>query len=150
MPSSTRVVASARPSARRPSSGRAGQLRIALDSVQQRGREPRADLEPGRREVLGQDRRRRAVVGPDVVDRRFPAGALRVVVDHQVDVLQPQRDRLAEHVRLHVDQRDAVELVELIGFDRAHLEAERLDHRDVLGPLRLAERDERRGRRFAP
>ena len=105
---------------------------------------------PGGLEILGEDGRGGAVARPQVLERRVPAGALGVMVDHDVGLGHAQRRRVAEHARLHVHQREAVELVELGGRDRAHLDAERLHHGHVLGPRDGAERDQRRGGRAPP
>ncbi len=113
-------------------------------------RPPRPNLHVGRAHVLGEDRRGRAVARPDVADHRVVAGTLGMVVDHDVHREHACGRALAEHRRLHVDQRERVELGQLVGRHGADLDAERAHHRDVLGPLHLAERDQRCGRAPSP
>ena len=72
-----------------------------------------------------------------------------MVVDHDVHREHARGRALAEDGRLHVDQREAVELLQLRRRDDADLDAERRDHRAVLGALHRAERDQRRGRALA-
>ena len=126
------------------------QLRVALDAVGERRREPRPQLDLRGAHVLGQDRRGGAVRGPDVLDHGVVAGALGVVVDHEIHRAQPRGRLVAEHRRLYVEQRQRIELAELVGGERAHVDVERVDHRAVLGPRDLAEGDQRRGRTLAP
>jgi len=95
--------------------------------------------------VLGEDRRGGAVGRPDVAEDGVVTAAFRVVVDHHVDRSHAGGRVLSEHRRLHVDEGEAVELVERLGLHRADLDAQRLDHRPVLGPIHRAERDEGRG-----
>ena len=123
----------------------AEQLRVALDAVEQRGREARSHFDAGGAHVLGEDRRGRAVRGADVADHGVVAAALGVVVDHDVHREHARGRALAEDGRLHVHQREPVELLQLGRRDDANLDAERRDHRAVLGSLHRAERDQRRG-----
>ena len=74
--------------------------------------EARAELDLGGAHVLREDRRSGAVRGPDVLDHGVVAGALRMVVDHQIDGAQPRGRLVAEHRGLHVEQRQRVELAE--------------------------------------
>ena len=73
-----------------------------------------------------------------------------MVVDHGVHRQDARGRALAEHGRLHVDERERVELAQLLRRHGADLDPERAHHRDVLGALHLAERDQRRGRAAAP
>ena len=58
--------------------------RVGLDRVEQRGRRALRDVHVHGAQVLGEDRGRRAVVGPDVLEHRAVAGLRRVVVDDEV------------------------------------------------------------------
>ena len=125
-------------------------LGVALDAVEQRGRELRIDLGIGRAQILGEDRGSRAVARADVSDRRARSPCAR-------DGDRSRRRRLleslgrvvAEDVRLDVDEYQSVELVELFGRDDADLDADRVAERLVLGALHLAEGDQGGGRALA-
>ena len=82
--------------------------RVGLDRVEHRRRRALGDVDVDRAQVLGEDGAGRAVVGADVLEHRGVARLLRVMVDHQVDAI----DQAAEVVRLDVDHRDAVVLLE--------------------------------------
>ena len=122
------------------------QLGVALDAVDERGGEPGVHLQADGANVLGEDRRGGTVGRPDVAKDGVVTAAFRVVVDHHVDRSHAGGRVLSEHRRLYVDEGEAVELVELLGLHRADLDAQRLDHCPVLGPIHRAEGDEGRGR----
>ena len=125
-------------------------LGVALDAVEERRRELRVDLRIRRAQVLGEDRGGRAVGDSDVLDRRAVAGALRMVVDHDVRLLEALGRIVAEDVRLDVDEDERVELREFVGCDHADFDAHGRTERLVFGPPDFAERDQRRGRALAP
>ena len=104
--------------------------RVGLDRVEHRGRGPLRDVHVDRAQVLGQDRRRRAVVGADVLEDRAVARLLGMVIDDQIDPIE----HAAEVVRLHVDGRDALELVERRRRDLLDVDVEHVGHPQVLGP----------------
>ena len=56
-----------------------------------------------------------------------------MVIDHQVDSA-PLWQRGMPEARLGIDDRDAVELVEVELFHRRQLETEAVDHRAILRP----------------
>ena len=79
--------------------------RVGLDRVEHRRRRPLRDVDVNGAQVLGQNRGGRSVVGPDVLEDGVVAGLLRVMIDHQVDL----RQQPGKVMRLHVDERDAIE-----------------------------------------
>jgi hypothetical protein len=116
--------------------------RVRLDRVEHRRRRALGDVDVDGAQVLGEDRRGRAVVGADVLEDRGVAGLLRVVIDDQVDPV----DQPAEVVRLHVDHRDPVVLVERLRRDRLDVDVEQVHHPQVLRPGDPLHRaDDRRG-----
>jgi hypothetical protein len=121
------------------------QLGVALDAVDEGGGQARADLQLRGPNVLGEDRGGGAVGGPDVLEDGVVAAALGMVVDHHVHGAHPGRRALSEDGRLHVHQGQAVELVQLLREDGVHLDAQGLDHGEVLRPLDLSEGDHRSG-----
>ena len=82
--------------------------RVRLDRVEHRRRRALRDVHVDGAQVLGEDRRRRAVVGADVLEHRGVARLLGMMIDDEIDAV----DQAAEVVRLHVDHRDAVVLLE--------------------------------------
>ena len=64
-----------------------------------------------------------------------------MVIDHQVDV----RQQAGEVMRLHVHERDLVELLELLRRQRLDLEVEQLHHAQVFGPGHRLEAADHRG-----
>ena len=179
MPSRTSALVSARPSAWSPGSGRAGLsmrrsnaglwlgvqigegehvararlpaevLGVALDAVEERGRQLRADLGVGCTQVFGEDRRGRAVARADVRDGHLVARSLGVVVDDDVDVAQAFGKIVSEDVGLHVHEHEPVELRQLVGCDHADLDPDRVAEGLVLGALYVAEGDQGRRRALA-
>ena len=89
---------------------------------------PLRDVDVDGAHVLGENRRRRPVVRPDVLEDGVVAGLFRVVIDDQIDVRQQAR----EIVRLHVDQRDAIEALDLLRRQHLDLQIEELQHPQVL------------------
>ena len=81
--------------------------RVRLDRVEHRRRGALGDVHVDGAQVLGQDRRGRAVVGADVLEDGAVAGLLGMMIDDQVDAIE----QAAEVVRLHVDRGDAIELL---------------------------------------
>ncbi len=81
----------------------AEQLGVALDPVEQGGGESGANFHSRRLHVLREDRRGRAVFGPDVTDGRLVAAALRMVIDHDIDLPDLLRDFIPEDRGLDVD-----------------------------------------------
>ena len=79
--------------------------RVRLDRVEHRRRGALGDVHVDGAQVLGQDRRRRPVVGADVLEDGAVAGMLRVMIDHEIGAIE----QAAEVVRLDVDGRDPVE-----------------------------------------
>lgn len=120
--------------------------RVGLDRVEHGRRGAFRDVHVDRAEVFGENRARRAVVGPDVLEDRGVARLFGVVVDDQVHAGQ----QTAEVVRLDVDRGDAVEARELVGRQRLDLNVEQVGHPDVLGPGHaLQGADDGRGPRSA-
>ena len=119
----------------------AQEQRVRLDRVQQRRGGPFRDVGADRPQVLGEDRRRRPVVGPDVLERGGVAGLFRVMVDDQVG----SADQAAEVVRLHVDGGDPVVVGQRLRRHRFDGDVEQVGHPQVLGPGHALERaDDRR------
>ena len=104
--------------------------RVRLDRVEHRGRRALGDVDVDGAQVLGQDRARRAVVGADVLEHGAVAGLLGVVVDDEIGPIQ----HAAEVVRLDVDGRDALELLERGRRDLLDVDVEHVRHAQVLGP----------------
>src|SRR5262249_27274615 len=117
--------------------------RVGLDAVEQRGREPLRRLHAGGAEIIGEDRRGRAVVGAEVGEARSERRALRMVVDDQIDA----PERLLEIGRLHVDERELGAVgVEIAGVDALDLDFEQAEHREILRAGDLAKSHDRRRR----
>ena len=84
-------------------------------------------------QVLEDDRRRRAAIGPNVAPGRARAArARRVVIDDDVDAV-PGRQRVVARLGLAVDERDGVELVGLDALGGDERQLQRLDHGPILG-----------------
>ena len=54
--------------------------------------------------------RGRSVIGPDVLEDGVVAGLFRMMIDHEIDL----RKQAREVMRLHVDERDAIEALDLL------------------------------------
>ena len=115
---------------------------IALDPVEERRCQARPDLDLARPQVLGENRRRGAVIRADIPDQRVVAGAFGVVIDHGIDFEQTLGRLLAENVGLHVDEDEAVHFIEFIGGDHPDLDAQGLDQCAVFGARHFAEGDQ--------
>ncbi len=67
-----------------------------------------------------------------------------MMVDDEIDAI----DQAAEVVRLHVDHRDPVELLQRLGGHRLDVDVEQVDHAEVLRPRHALDRaDDGRGLR---
>ena len=115
---------------------------VGLDRVEHRGGGALGDVGVDGAEVLGEDGAGRAVVGPDVLERRAVPGARGVVVDDQVHAVEQP----AEVVRLHVDGGDAGELGQRAAAEQLDLDVEQVGHPQVLGPGDALERPDDGGR----
>ena len=110
--------------------------RVRLDRVEHRRRRALRDVHVHGAQVLGENRARRSVVGADVLEHRRVARLLGVMVDDEVDAV----DEAAEVVRLHVDHRDAVVLLDRLRRDRLDVDVEQVDHPQVLRPRHALDR----------
>ena len=98
--------------------------RVRLDRVEHRGGGAFGDVGVHRAQVLGEDRRGRAVVHADVlVDSRI-ARLLGVMIDDQVHAI----DLAAEVVRLHVHHRDAIEVCDVRRRHLLDVDVEQVHH----------------------
>ena len=115
--------------------------RVRLDRVEHRRRRALRDVDVDGAQVLGEDGARRAVVGADVLEHGAVARLLGVMVDDEVGAVE----QAAEVVRLDVDGRDALELLERRRRDLLDLDVEHVRHAQVLGPRHALDRaDDRR------
>ena len=115
--------------------------RVGLDRVEHRRRGPLRDVHVDGAQVLGQDRRGRAVVGADVLEHGAVAGLLRMMIDDQIGAIE----HAAEIVRLHVDRGDAIEPGERGRRDLLDVDVEHVRHAQVLRPGHALHRaDDRR------
>ena len=104
--------------------------RVGLDRVEHRRGRALGDVHVDGAQVLGEDGARRPVVRPDVPEHRAVAGLGRVVVDHEIDLVDEPR----EVVGLHVHHRDPIEPGEVLRPDRLDMDVEQVQHPEVLGP----------------
>ena len=118
--------------------------RVRLDRVQHRRRRALGNVDVDGPQVLGQDRGRRSVFRPDVLEHGGVAGLLGMMVDDQVHAI----DQIAEVVRLDVHHRDAIEFGERCRRDRLDVHVEQVDHPQVFRARHaLHGADDRRGLR---
>ena len=114
--------------------------RVGLDAVEQRGGEALRDLRVGGAQVLGEDRRRRAVRRPDVLHGACTGGSSGWWSITSVDVAQA----LLEEARLHVDHAPRVVVVAGRAAAPRSPRSRGSGHGAVFGPRDSAERGERR------
>ena len=98
-----------------------------------------------RSEMFGQNRRRRPVVGADVLEHGAVARVLGMVIDDEVRAIE----QAAEVMRLHVDSGDPLEAAERGWRDLFHLDVEHVRHPQVFRPRHALHRADNR-RRLRP
>jgi hypothetical protein len=119
---------------------------VALDAVEQSGRQALADVRLTGFEVFGQNRRGGTVVRAQIAIGDFDRLHARVVVDDDVGV----RQSFAEVCRLDVEKSDAGKAAQGLRINDLDADVEQSQHGQVFRPGRLTESEQRRRRAVAP